>query len=222
VIRTPEGDWGQDCIRCELHKCRVGNPPLYLCGKVEDVDYLVVLEAPFLPDVQSGSFYNNCFDFVAELFLSAGIQLDAIAHTALVGCPSYITIPAGENETQDRLSYQKPTAEQIKTCAPRLNEIIYRIDPRLILTFGDTAWKSLVATKHRGGATKISDAAGEFYVTWAQGRAQKIRVPVLALLGLEQIINNPSAAEHAPMKTTLSAMTRARQYVETLKEEEEA
>lgn len=220
MINTPEGDWGSDCIRCELHKCRDGNPPLYLCGSVEKVDYLVVLEAPFLPDVRSGSFYTGCYDFVAELFLSAGIPLDSVAHTALVGCPSYNVIPAGEDETENRLSYQKPTAEQIKTCAPRLNEVIYRIDPRLILAFGDTAWKGLVATKHRGGATKIADAAGEFYDTWVQGRLRKVRVPVLALLGVEQIINNPSAAEHAPMKTTLSALTRARNYINSIKEEE--
>jgi uracil-DNA glycosylase len=220
TINTPDGDWGTDCIRCELHKCRLGNPPLYLCGRVEDVDYLVVLEAPYLPDLERGDFYNGCSDFVAELFLSAEIDLSTVSHTALVGCPSYNIIPAGENETHERYAYQKPTAEQIKACAPRLNEILYRIDPRIILAFGDTAWKGLVATRGRGGATKISDATGEFYDTWVQGRIRKVRVPVLALLSIEQIMNNPSEAEHAPMKTTLNALRRARAYVDSIKKEE--
>ena len=47
-----------------------------------------------------------------------------------------------------------------------------------------------------------------------------MRVPVLALLSIEQIMNNPSEAEHAPMKTTLNALRRARAYVDSIKKEE--
>lgn len=220
MILTPQGKWDDTCIRCSLHQCRGGYPPLFLQGAAP-AKYLIVTEAPSIEDLQSGYLNSGQkLDIIFELLNESGIDTNTVCFTALVACPSYKIIPAGEDDEGERIAYQSPRAEEIAACEPRLNEVIYRIDPRLIITFGTPPWKNLVSTQDRKRKNTITECAGDIFDVWIRGRGRDVRYPLLGLLPVEQIISNPSRAAHGPAAQTLAALTTARHYVTKLEGEE--
>lgn len=132
-----------------------------------------------------------------------------------MSCPSYVVIPKTEQE-EERISYQKPAAECVKACHPRLAEVIYTIDPALIITFGDDAWKSLVPLKGRHFKNRAQEVQGELFDVWIEGRERKIRYPVAPMLSLNTVFGNPSTAPHAPRSTTIKYLSRAVTHTTTM------
>lgn len=218
TVSTPAGVWDTDCTRCPLSACRANHFPLYGDG-ASDAEYLIVSMAPTLLDASDAVlFTGEAGDLLMALLNAVGINPENTFRTTLVGCPSYIMIPATE-ESEERISYQKPKAEYIKSCLPRLYEVIYRVDPKIIITFGVDPWTTLVSTKDRNNRKKISEGAGELYDCWVPGRVRPTRYPVMACLALEDIIKNPSKAEHAPIATTVRALRRACLFTNTINQE---
>lgn len=211
-LKTLQGTWDETCVRCNLHEGRNGHAPLFGHGNLEG-EFLIITEAPSLEDASAQIlFAGDLGEFLYSLLSGAGIDPDNTYRTTMVSCPSYLVIPETETEGE-RIAYQNPTAEQVKTCMPRLQEIIYRVDPKLIICFGDIPWKSLTGSKQRGRRHKVADALGDLFDCYVPGRILEVRYPLLALMPLLSIATNPSTAAHAPIAVTAKHLARARDYV---------
>lgn len=217
-VLTKHGFYGDSCTRCALSECRQPNTsPVYGHGNA-DAEFLILAETPTIEDQCTGALFTGPRGaLLFELLSAAGINPHHTFRTTMVACPSYIIIPATE-EQEERISYQDPQASHIATCAPRLHEIIYRVDPRVILCFGDLPFKALLSQKQRGGKNKTEDVQGSLYDLVLEGRGQKVRYPLLALLSLDKILKNPSAAKHAPLASTIKHLTRVNRLLTKLKE----
>ena len=126
------------------------------------------------------------------------------------------------DDQPEQIRDRDPSTEEVDECRPRLDALIYALDPRLIFAVGQVAWKTLVKPKDRGGHNVLSDAAGELTSTYVMGKVRPVRYAVMPLLPPKQIIANPTSADHGPIATTLEALIRARTYVNMLKKDEAA
>lgn len=209
-----------DCERCGLATTRRKGGILFGQGPC-DADYLVVTDAPSEDDMMQGySMSDSAGQLVVGLLNEAGISVkDNVFFTSIVGCRPFTIVPATE-ETEAREQDRAPSKEESMSCHPRVNEIAYLVDPRLIITMGDLAWKTFVAPKDRHRFKTLAAASGEIFDSWVHGRLGPVRYPVMATLSAQAIIRDPSSAAHAPLATTLEALLKSTKYVEMLKKEE--
>lgn len=218
-LRMLKEEWA-DCDLCSLVQLRNGAQPVFGTGKAS-ADILIVTDAPSASDVWEGSSLTG---EIGEAFrtvcAAAGIDFKTLFRTSLVACRPFVTIPATEDD-RERDQDRRPAKAEIDACTPRLLELIYHIDPRLIITAGFGSFKALVKTKDRGrDSTTIGKAQGKLCDAYIPGRVYPIRYPVLALLPPEQMLNNPSTATHGPIATTTEALHGAARYLRWLKQNE--
>ena len=208
------------CTRCGLSKLRGSNPVVFGAGPY-NADYLIITEAPSEKDVEQNLTLSGDEGMLFEdIMVDAGIDpARRVFRTSLVACRPYVVLPATE-DTPERIQDRTPDKTEVEACSARITEIIYLVDPRLIIALGDGPWKTLIPTKHREGKTTITNAAGSIFSTYIPGRLRAVRYPVLALLPPKQLIANPSPADHAPMATTKYALEHAERYIQHLKEDE--
>jgi uracil-DNA glycosylase family 4 len=208
-----------NCARCRLSSLRVQEEHVVLGGGAIPADYLFIYDAPEAEDMQYGTPVQGKLGSILEgLVTQARFPENSFCYAPLVGCRPYLVLPATE-ETLEQVRDRDPSRDEIASCRPRIDSIIYMTDPRLIFAVGEETWTTLVAPKDREGATTLSGAAGQLYFTYIQGKSRTLRYPVMPLLPPKQIIANPSSADHGPIKTTIEAMVRAKFYVaELLKE----
>jgi uracil-DNA glycosylase len=120
------------------------------------------------------------------------------------------------------LADRAATKEEVAACRQRLDSIIYAVDPRLIFTLGDMAWKAMVKPKDRDGKTSLDKAVGNLVMTYIPGTLTKsIGYPVLPLLSLKQILASPSMAKHGTIAVTLKHLQMGKSYVHYLKKTEQ-
>jgi uracil-DNA glycosylase family 4 len=208
--------WG-DCHRCSLRATHP-SPEIVFGAGVPEADFLIVTEAPSAEDVLEGAILTG---EEGEVFFTvvraAGIDPQRVYRTALVGCRSYAVIPATELE-EERVVDTSPPKEAVATCRARLDQIIYAVDPRIILTLGPLAYSTLVRPKDRGSDDNtLAKAQGKLFYTHIQGRVRTLRYPVLPLLSPAQMLSNPSGADHGPIAVTTKALNRAGRYVSRLR-----
>lgn len=218
-LRVLRDKW-MGCTKCGLSKLR-GNAEIVFGAGPFDADFLIITEGPTEEDVQQGMLLSGEEGYLVESMLTKA-DIDPtknVFRTSLVACRPYVVLPATD-DTEERTQGRSPDKTEIEACWPRISEIIYLVDPRIIITMGVESWKAVVSTKHRGPHTKITTAAGELFDTWVPGRLREVRYPVLATLSPKQLIANPSAAAHGPIATTIEAFMKASRYVNELKKEE--
>lgn len=218
-LRVLRDKW-MGCTKCGLSKLR-GNASVVFGAGPYNADFLVLMDAPTIEDVEQGVLLcGEAGQLVEDMLLKAEISpTKDVFQTSLVGCRPYVVIPATD-DMPERQQDRGPDKSEIDTCWPRVQEIIYLVDPRIIIAMGDEAWKALVATKARGPHTTISSAAGELFETWVPGRLRPVRYPVLATLAPKHLIQNPSVAAHGPIASTIEAFMKAARYVNLLKKDE--
>jgi uracil-DNA glycosylase family 4 len=207
-----------NCKRCDLHESRPGEDILFGSGPVPS-DILLVGPHPSSTDEEQCSFFTEERGAILrELLNAVGLDIDDVFVTYVLGCRPKVIIPATEQE-EERIDDRKPDKTEIASCRPRLNEIIYQVDPRIIITLGLMPLQLLATTG--GKIRKIANAQIQLYETYVEGRIEPIRYPVMAALSMEFVVNNPSGAKHGPMSTTLEAFKRAAAYLQWIKTQEE-
>jgi DNA polymerase len=208
------------CTRCAISKLRSADDRVVLGGGAIPADYLFVYDAPESDDMAAGFPLQGRHGGILEnLIYKAEFPKDSFGFAPLVGCWPYTILPATEDQPE-QVRDRDPTTAEVEACLPRIQRIIYTVDPRLIFAVGDVAWKTLVKPKDRDGETTLGKAAGGLFWTVVPGRLRQIRYPVMPLLSPKKIIDNPSAAEHGPIAITMEAMMRAQKYVNMIKKEE--
>lgn len=213
-------DQWKDCTRCGLSKLREHHAVVFGAGSY-NADFLLITESPTDTDViDSLTLTGPEGRLVEDMLNEASIDpVNNVFRTSLVGCRAYTIIPATD-EMEARVQDRGPDKVEVESCHPRLMEIIYLVDPRLIITMGEEPWKALIPAKNRGSTNTIARAAGNLFEAFVPGRVRMVRYPVMATLSPKQLVSNPSTAQHAPIATTMAAFLKAYQYVEFLKEEE--
>lgn len=208
------------CTRCEIHKQRGRNEKIVYGGGSMPADFLFIYDTPEEEDMKAGSPSMGRFgSMLFEMIMDADFPKGSFAFTTLVGCRPFTVLPAVDENTPARVVNKASSNVEREACRSRLREIVYAIDPQLILAVGKEAWETLVAHKDRGGSRDFKDAIGEFYWHDLQGRWREVRYPVLALPHPRDIFNDPSHAEHGPIVGTIETLLKAKKHVETLNKE---
>lgn len=209
-----------DCSRKSCPLSTIRKRPPCLGEGVTDPTYLVVVDAPNLDHMHGNPLGDEEFQLLSELLDQAKIPLDDIFITSAVACTPFVEIE--ESPGQKRIRSRAPSADMVKTCRPRLMSTIYALDPRVILAFGDDAWKTLVATKDRDNCTTATMAQGRLFNALIPGIVDPVTYPTMAFVRIGEMLANPSTAMHAPIARTLVGLNNIRSYVETLVTHEEA
>ena len=213
------------CQRCKLHEMRVGPDIFFGYGKSTPAKYLIVGGTPTESDeVFSGLFAGDEGELLFELLRTANIDLDECYFTYSVACRPKVFIPATDTE-DERIEGRPPSKEEVIACRPRLYEILYQVDPRAIITLGESATKALV----RGRLPKFLDCLGKQYISLlpaatpedrvdgkatGKSRYHDLQYPVFPIPEMMSIINNPSTADHGPHAVALRTLQKAHQKVE--------
>jgi DNA polymerase len=219
TLRVLRKEW-DGCSRCNLAALRDNEDRVVFGTGAIQPDYLFVYDAPEEADTKTGTpLMGRHGEILYNLIKKA--EYESYAVTTVVGCRAYTVLPPIEDQPE-QIRDRDPSTEEVDECRPRLDALIYALDPRLIFAVGQVAWKTLVKPKDRGGHNVLSDAAGELTSTYVMGKVRPVRYAVMPLLPPKQIIANPTSADHGPIATTLEALIRARTYVNMLKKDEAA
>lgn len=199
------------CQRCDLSKERSGLRIVFGFGE-PTAKYLLVYESPSEADAAAGlPMVGQEGDLLIDLLTRANIPPAEVYCTPLVGCRPTVVLAATEYEV-GRIADREPSAEEFKACAPRLKEIIYRLDPLIIFTLGPGPFSQLVRGPDRRN-TGYEKALGDLFVTRVPGRwLTEVRYDVIPLMSMPQIMQKPSTAAHGPRATTAEHLTKGRAY----------
>lgn len=204
-------EWGL-CTRCPLHESRGERYVVIGAGPVK-AKYMLIYDVPNKEDTHFGEPLMNALDNTyLEIFEAGGLSRDDMFITPLVGCsPLYSVV---ETQTSKATTVVRPPkAPEIAACRKRITDLIYAVDPRLIFVAGLLSWKELVPGTLRLQDTTLHRAAGKIYTAVVPGRRQPISYPVVALLGPNDVMKNPSPAPHGPIGITAQAVENAVRYV---------
>jgi len=209
------------CTLCELHELRDGDI-MFGDGPVP-AEILFISSAPTESDEEYTSlFTGDEGGLLVEILNELKVSTDGIYRTSAVACRPKALIPATEEE-EERIVQIQPAKDHLQACRARLYEIIYAVDPRIIVTFGEAALQTLHVQTNvdRAPKKKISDARGEIYELTIPGRlAQEVRYPVFPTLDLTYLIKNPSSAAHGPINTVFNDLGNVMQYLQWTKDNE--
>ena len=206
-------DW-HGCARCGLGKQRSGPRIVFGLGP-DRPRYLLVYDTPTEADVDAAlPMAGQEGDLLVSLLTEAGIDIGEVFCAPLVGCRPTTLLPATDTEPE-RIVDRAPTAEEYAACAPRVEELIYRLDPALIFSMGPNTYLKLVRGPDRETYTTVEKAAGKLFKTRIAGRyLDQLIYDIIPLLSMQQIFQKPSHAAHGPMATTIKYLVKGKQYVE--------
>jgi uracil-DNA glycosylase family 4 len=177
---------------------------------------MLVLDSPTEADVASGGFLlgGDSSDLLTDLLEAARIPKEDVFVTAAVSCRPYTVVPATETEPEREVD-RIPEKDELELCGVRLRELVYAVDPRIIVTMGDAPWKTLVLRNERQTSGDLSSACGNLYSTKITGRkGYTLTYPVMASYSIRQINTNPNSATKGPLNATIAALAKARRYVQ--------
>lgn len=212
-LKVLQEEWF-NCQRCGLHVDRPRQEIVFGAGR-RSAKYVIVFDVPSEQDAEIGTpMTGREGNLLEELLTEAGIEIRDVFCVPLLGCrPTQYLPETDDNEA--RVIDRAPTKEEVKACFPRVQEIIYRVDPLVIFTLGDLAWKVLVEPKSRGVHTSLEKAVGYLFTTKVPGRwLDHVRYDVIALLSMQHIYAKPSVAAHGPRQITLRYLHQGRIYAE--------
>lgn len=155
----------RNCTKCDLHENRTNAVP----GEGPfDADILLIGEAPgYHEDEEGEPFVGRAGGLLTELLADAGLERGDVFIANVLKCK-----PPNNRD---------PTSEEIETCSPYLRTQIRNIKPKLIVTLGRFAARTLI-----GRPVRVSEEHGELRDVEYAGWACKLFVsyhPAAALYG---------------------------------------
>jgi uracil-DNA glycosylase family 4 len=214
-LKTLAQEW-HGCQRCSLGSEREGMKIVFGDG-ARRAKFLLLYDVPTAHDAALGApMSGREGEVLLELLEHAGIAIHDVYCTPLLGCRPVLLLPETADQ-QAQIADRAPAKEELAACSPRVQEIIYRVDPLVIFTLGDLAWKALVKPKGRGQHTSLDKALGYIFSTTVPGRwIKEVPYSVVPLLSMKQVISQPSYASHGPLHTTARHLHKGRVYAEFL------
>lgn len=212
------------CTRCELSKTRVDANVFFGYGPTS-AKYFIVGGAPSESDESlAGIFSGKEGAVILDTLVETGIDLDECYFTYAVSCRPKVFIPATEAE-EEKVESRSPSREELSACRPRLYETLYQVDPRVVITLGEVATKTMI----RGRLPKFLEVVGKQYLCRLPaavpedhqegkltGKARYLEVvyPVFAAPDGAAVLANPSIAVHGPHNVLRNTIQRAKECVE--------
>ena len=124
---------------------------------------------PFVKEAAAGSVYH-------ELLAGVHLSVDDVYTVNIVACRPYMRIK--NHRTGNFYDEQRePTQEERTNCRPMWEEVLYRVDPLLIVSLGVTATEEI--TSRRG--LSISKVRGDIMTCEIRGRVRRVRYPVMPM-----------------------------------------
>jgi DNA polymerase len=203
------GDW-IGCDRCPLSLTRTnvvfgdGNP---------DAPILLVGEAPGEKEDLMGLPYQGDAGEVLDVFLS-GLHLSKtqdIFVTNVVGCRP--TQEGKDYRGRLKIDNRQPNKVERDACWPRLREIIYRVDPYIIVAMGNVALSALV-----GKTKKITALRGQIIEITIPGRYVDLTYPVMPIFHPSYLLRNQNKSENGPWDITSGDLAEVCIVVDSLLE----
>lgn len=207
-------DW-QGCTRCGISETRDGDEVCMGLGN-EEADYLFVLSPPTAIDMVMGTPLAGSKEFekFEELIGVAGIPLEDTYLINNMGCRPSLEIGETESEAAQVID-RKPLAKEYNACGARLEEVIYTVDPCVVVIMNEQAFSYLIPTANRGTHNTLAKAHGHLFRTKKIGDTP-IDYPAMVVSPIEKILKNPSTAKHGPNQTTIKAVYRLQKIVNYL------
>ena len=201
---------GRDVSRCRIHKLRDTENVIVSRGSVP-AKYLFVRTHPTEEEEQfNTAFCDQESEVLYEILNALKIDVNDIHFTYVLGCVPRLVIPATKDEPE-RLSVRKVDLTEVDACMPRLEEVIYSVDPEVIVTFGLTPLQRL--TDGGRSIKKTSPEVNNVHTYTLQGRLESIQYPVIPCVDTFLLLKDPSSAKHGPTATTIESLRRAKRYV---------
>jgi len=156
----------RDCDRCAL--CRDRNKLVFGQGNIK-ADLVFIGEGPGADEDKSGiAFVGKAGKLLTQMIHSIGINRESVFICNIVKCR-----PPGN---------RNPTPDEINTCSPFLLKQLEILNPRLIVTLGNIATKTL-----------LPEASG---IMRMRGRLSSFRgIPLIPTFHPSYLLRNPSALE---------------------------
>ena len=185
------------CTRCGLHKTRKN----IVFGEGNwRADVLLVGEGPAEDEDKVGLPFIGDSGKILDIFLEASClsREKDLFITNVVSCRPFIVVktPDGKTKKENRV----PNSEERAACWPRLQEIIYKVDPLIIVTMGKTPTTQVLMKK---GLT-MDAVRGRVQTVSYQGVYTTIRYPVLPMFHPAHLLRNQNKEYGGPWQKTSS------------------
>lgn len=182
------------CMRCELGNTRPGQDLVFAEGNPQ-AKVMIVGEAPGqeeentgIPFVgASGQLLNQMLALVSDdpHIQEVSAWYDKTRHTKDVMAKFHEEVRAWREKEFFITNVvccrppenRQPSHVEVKACFPRLRQMIYEVDPLIIIAVGKTALESLVKK-----VVEITQKRGQLYEVEIDGRLGKVKYPVMPIL----------------------------------------
>ena len=209
-LRDLKAEW-INCNRCDLCKTRKnvvfgeGNP---------NADILVVGEGPGATEDDTGRPFIGVAGQILDQFLAA-VKLDReedIYVTNVVGCRPILE-SIDDRTGEPKIDNRPPSKDERLACKPRLMEILYQVDPLLIITIGKVPMQVLL-----GKAPTMASIRGCMQTLHVQGRHTEIRYAVLPMYHTAFLNRTHDIRKEGPWGKTMQDWVLACNVIDYLRE----
>lgn len=202
------------CRMCTISKARRSRKIAFGMGNI-NARILFVTDAPSEFDVEIGGAVQDPYKrpLMEEFLKLAKIPKSAVFTTSMLGCYPYYIVPATD-DTPEQVMPRPPSTDEVESCFSRVEEIVYTLDPELIIAMGENAWKKLVPPKDRTKCKTFRASIGRLWVARIHGRLRDISYPLVTAPSMDRITSDPSSADHGPPATLFKVLTNAWENIE--------
>jgi len=163
-----------DCKRCGLHKTR--KHLVFGEGNV-DADILIIGEGPGANEDDTGKpFQGDAGRILNDLLTSASLDRDNDCYITNIVCCRPTAKNIDERTEKETVENRVPSKIEREQCWPRLWQLIYMIDPMLIVTVGKVPLQALTSK-----AAKMGKIRGRVQTMVLHGRHTQLRYPVMPI-----------------------------------------
>ena len=200
-----------DCKRCGL--CTTRKNVVFGAGNAE-ADILIVGEAPGEEEDLAGLPFVGKAGKTMQRFLDIS-QLDRnvdIFMTNVVGCRPTMVVD-GEFDKGSKIENRNPSKNEKEACRERLDQIIYTLDPLVIVAMGRVAFQVLT-----GKNTVLKDCRGDMHTMLFKGVHTDIRYPVLPVFHTTYLDSTYNYDEDGPWGKTSKDFRHLCDVIDKLRE----
>jgi DNA polymerase len=209
-IKELAGEW-VGCKRCELHRTR--NRLVFGEGNPE-ADILIIGEAPGEEEDRTGRPFVGPAGEVLNGFLnSMSLSREHDVFVTNTVCCRPTQEDVDERTGKIKVDNRQPSKDERTACNPRLKEIIYLVDPILIITLGRVPYQVLF-----GRVPKMESLRGRIQTFRMQGRKVEIKYPVMPLYHTAYLLRTHDKRTEGPWGKTAKDWVKVCNVIDYLRE----
>lgn len=199
------------CKRCELHKTR--NRIVFGEGNPE-ADILVIGEGPGAEEDRTGRpFIGPAGEVLSGFTEAMSLDRDADMFVTNVVCCRPTIESVDDRTGQLKIDNRQPSKDERLACNPRLLEIIYIVDPMIIITLGRVPYQVLF-----GRVPKMESLRGRIQTFRMEGRYTTIKYPVMPIYHTAYLLRTHDKRPEGPWGKTMKDWVKVCDVIDYLRE----